>query len=461
MLRESRTTAHDRRIWAQPRPGNRTWPTAVTSPRGIGPVTVGRQGCNTMRGVEFVCCVILLLGGEWVNAQEATTEEAQVDTRTAALTPPEAFAASCGRCHFCDRPTPQNPCLLPCMRLRTPRGDAHLLEQQAPDVVILDELEDVYLPVPFDHAGHARMTEMAQGCTTCHHYTPEGRQYPACKACHGISDSEADINKPALRGAYHQQCLNCHREWINERNCDTCHREKAGAASADSAAPLPTKNDMLGLMHPPIPEPDTDIYGSRSPQTTETQVIFRHREHVHRFGLRCVECHHERSCARCHARDREQERPRTLAEHHRQCIRCHKGDMDLAGRTAGRCARCHWREDRPKPEPFDHASTGWPLSRYHDDKSCRSCHAQVPFAKPDSNCNACHGAWSPSTFNHRVTGQVLDKNHAEHDCDVCHVERRFDRPPTCDECHEEDEGITFPAKRPGPPVGGVMGEPDQ
>ena len=79
----------------------------------------------------------------------------------------------------------------------------------------------------------------------------------------------------------------------------------------------------------------------------------------------------------------------------------------------------------------------------------------------DSNCNACHGGWSPSTFSHRVTGQVLDKNHAEHDCDVCHVERRFDRPPTCDNCHEEEEGITFPAKRPGPPVGGVMGEPDQ
>jgi hypothetical protein len=34
---------------------------------------------------------------------------------------------------------------------------------------------------------------------------------------------------------------------------------------------------------------------------------------------------------------------------------------------------------------------------------------------------------------------------------MCHREWRFDRPPTCDECHEEeDDGVAFPAKRPGP-----------
>jgi hypothetical protein len=124
--------------------------------------------------------------------------------------------------------------------------------------------------------------------------------------------------------------------------------------------------------------------------------------------------------------------------------------MDLEARESDRCQRCHWKEGQPKPEPFDHASTGWPLSKYHQGRICRECHVGVPFMKLDRDCNRCHSDWSPTTFDHRVTGQILDENHAEHDCDVCHVERRFDRPPTCDDCHEEEEGISFPAKRPGP-----------
>ncbi|GAF92611.1 unnamed protein product, partial [marine sediment metagenome] len=119
-------------------------------------------------------------------------------------------------------------------------------------------------------------------------------------------------------------------------------------------------------------------------------------------------------------------------------------------RDAGRCERCHWREGEPKPVRFDHSGTGWPLSRYHEDVGCRDCHTGVPFVKLNRVCNACHGEWSPAVFDHGVTGQVLDEDHAEHDCELCHVERRFDRPPTCDNCHdEEDDGIAFPAKRPG------------
>ena len=326
------------------------------------------------------------------------------------------------------------------------------LRDRGPDAVVLNQLENAYLPVPFDHKGHADMAEMTEGCVACHHHTPEGEEHPACRTCHPISDAEADIDKPSLRGAYHQQCVNCHRDWINERDCDICHREKAGGLTSSTRATVPTKDDILSVMHRPIPEPDTDIY-SKSLPITQTQVIFRHTEHTHRFGLKCVECHHERSCTRCHTSKREEERPRTLAEHHGRCIRCHKSDMNLTGRQAGRCGRCHWQEGQPKPGSFDHADTGWPLGRFHEDKGCRDCHKDVPLVGLDNDCNACHSHWSPSAFDHRVTGQVLDDNHAEQDCELCHLERRFDRPPTCDECHdEEDDGITFPARRPGPDV---------
>jgi hypothetical protein len=126
---------------------------------------------------------------------------------------------------------------------------------------------------------------------------------------------------------------------------------------------------------------------------------------------------------------------------------CHKDDT---------CERCHFAEEAPPPPPFDHASTGWILSAYHRDRSCRICHTDVPFVALTRDCNGCHSGWTPANFNHAVTGQVLDERHAPMECEVCHTERRFDRPPACTECHEDD-GIGFPHKSPGAklkPAGG-------
>lgn len=419
------------------------WPRA-------GRLTLDRRGGNMAPSLRLACCIVLLLGCSRVKAQESARTGPRAGNRTEAPTLPRAVGLNCGCCHFCDRPTRQDPCVLSCARHRVPGGDLQLLEQHGLEVIILDELENAYLPVPFDHKGHAEMAEMAQGCVTCHHYTPEGWQHPACKSCHAILAAEADINKPSLLGAYHQQCLNCHREWINERDCDICHRPKAGRHRSDDTAVGPTTDDILSQMHPPIPEPDTEFYRSRSEQSMDGRVIFRHQEHVRRFGLKCVECHHEPSCTRCHRSKREPTPARTLAAHHGPCIQCHKGDMDIPAWDTGRCERCHWRQGQPKPARFEHAETGWPLTKFHQDRSCRDCHREVPFVRLSTDCNDCHGGWSPSVFNHAVTGQVLDENHAGQDCEVCHVERKFDRPPRCDECHDEDdEGIAFPARRPG------------
>ena len=53
-------------------------------------------------------------------------------------------------------------------------GDAPL--DTGPKVVILNELENEYEPVPFDHLAHARMAQMWSGCETCHHYSPHPSQ---------------------------------------------------------------------------------------------------------------------------------------------------------------------------------------------------------------------------------------------------------------------------------------------
>lgn len=354
----------------------------------------------------------------------------------------DSFHVDCHMCHKCSNPTKENPCLQMCPRIVAEAIIAKkFAAKHGPDVVILSALEGRFLPVPFDHEGHADMADMTGGCAVCHHFTPEGEKHPACKTCHEVAPMREDIRKPGLKGAYHRQCMGCHREWSGDTRCVLCHAPKTGVGQEA----MPTKDDLVGQMHPPIPEPDTEIYESTSASAPGKHVIFRHKEHVHRFGLKCVDCHREDNCSRCHEEGKKHtQRVRTLEEHHQPCADCHDADSEDL------CDRCHWEEGKPKPPPFDHADTGWPLNRFHEGRSCRVCHKNVPFAKLSRDCDACHSGWSPETFDHAITGQTLSEDHAEVDCEDCHADRNFTTAPSCDECHDEDEGIAFPAKRPGP-----------
>ncbi|MBI4716992.1 MAG: cytochrome c3 family protein [Planctomycetes bacterium] len=365
-----------------------------------------------------------------------------------ALEPP---SPDCRHCHSCDTPTPETRCLRTCTRNHEQEVLDELTAKRGPQLVLLDELEDRYLPVPFDHQGHAEMAEMTNGCAACHHYTPEGAKHPACKTCHEVAPAKEDIAKPGLKGAYHRQCMNCHREWSGETRCGVCHHPKTGVTQRAGPEAIPTKDDIMGRIHPPIPEPEVEVYITKREGYPETHVAFRHKAHIHEYDLRCADCHKEDSCSRCHAGDAKHvQRTRSLDEHHKPCVDCHRDQA---------CDRCHFEPGRPQPPPFDHARTGWPLQRYHQNKSCRACHVRAPYAELDRACNTCHASWTPATFNHAATGQGLDKTHVSQECEECHAERRFDRPPRCDGCHEEDEGITFPAKRPGPRTPGR--EPDR
>jgi hypothetical protein len=375
--------------------------------------------------------ISLLLGGALAAAVRAQDARAPITLQE----------LPCTFCHTCDNPTAGAPCLRACPRTSAAAIAEDMLRKRGPNVVILNELEDLYLPVPFDHRGHAHMALMTDRCEVCHHHAPEGSVQPACKNCHGVAPEQENIRKPNLKVAYHRQCMSCHREWSGETKCAACHPPKSGKGQK-----VPTVEELLKEMPAPIPEPRIEmIYEPESKPEVGPKIVFRHKEHIN-FGLECASCHHEDSCSRCHAIGAGQERPSGIpAEGHRACAGCH----DVENKDA--CDHCHWREGERKPKPFDHARrTGWPLSRHHAEVGCRGCHQALPFRKLDRDCNLCHGDWKPDTFDHAVTGQVLDENHEEANCVDCHADRKFDSPPKCDECHEEDEGIAFPAQRPGP-----------
>lgn len=310
-----------------------------------------------------------------------------------------------------------------------------------PDVIVLKELseaEGLYDPVPFDHKAHAHMAETQKGCVTCHHQSPdaeaikangdghangksqkEASQHPACKTCHDVKRN--DIRVPGLKGAYHQQCLNCHKEWTGENKCVACH------APRGTTHKEPTVQEVLGRMHEPVQMPDIKLFQAHFKPADGGNILFRHKQHVEKFGLRCVTCHQEAdSCARCHEPEAERKKretarkvglDRSWEEVHKQCSSCHQ-------REQKRCNHCHYKDDQSPPAPFEHASTGQLLDEAHAGMKCADC----------------HGSRTDRVIAHVPVKQT----------------------PTCGgaSCHAKEPAIAFPQHKPGPVVP-VKPEPEK
>lgn len=124
----------------------------------------------------------------------------------------------------------------------------------APESITIDALAQYYEPVEFDHAMHV---DVAEDCSVCHHHTTgTGTTDLYCGKCHGqfeelVKVSCADchsaepfsaesihrqsqedlyhIDMNSLVGAYHQNCLGCHKEMDGPTGCQDCHsRTEAG-----------------------------------------------------------------------------------------------------------------------------------------------------------------------------------------------------------------------------------------
>jgi len=143
---------------------------------------------------------------------------------------------------------------------------------EGPETVDLSALAQYYDPVEFDHAMHVEMLG-EESCATCHHHTVgtplvdencrRCHEYagetdsPACIDCHPIKRFgveymhaiEKDIHlyhldKPGLKGAYHQRCLGCHKEMDVVIGCQDCHaRNEAGDKLFRSGEYAPAPSD--------------------------------------------------------------------------------------------------------------------------------------------------------------------------------------------------------------------------
>lgn len=335
------------------------------------------------------------------------------------------WSSYCETCHSSENPTREDPRLTICPR-RGGHFEGEHGVQEGPEIVILDQLANIYGPVPFAHKLHASMADMSGGCTFCHHYSEIDKEVPPCRECHSEKRQLGDLRQPGLKGAYHRQCIACHREWSHETGCVACHEVKEVVAPDE----ITDKSDILGIPHPRITAEQKYVY--RTPYETASVVTFHHSDHVDQFGLKCANCHQGDNCGRCHDIGH-----RVVAiEHVKTCITCHREDD---------CLFCHSTEEKP---PFDHAiSIGWELGKYHEKSSCQACHGPTKeFVLPSRTCTSCHIHWEVGSFEHRVTGLILNEDHEEFDCYDCHVDENFETLPTCDNCHED---ITYPKFIPG------------
>lgn len=387
-----------------------------------------------MNRVLTHCCVLIILAICAGQAQVSKWEK---------HAPPKKMDVPCTTCHACAAPTKTDPCLTPCPRARILPG--HYDPQSGPDVMTMSQVSKEYGPVIFAHRLHAEMSEMSGGCYGCHHYNSTTMTIMGCRQCHPANRARTDLSMPDLKGAYHRQCMDCHRQWSKSTDCTSCHLKRDANQTAAEAL---EKARLAGKSHPKLELPKRVVYETRSQRGTF--VTFFHTDHAERFGLRCVDCHQDESCVRCHekktpeqaaaaAADRKVQTQRSTEELHKACFRCHAAD---------KCESCHVGAPM---EAFDHGrSAGWPLNRFHAALSCQKCHGEKKrYTKLDTACASCHAGWTPAKFKHEITGLKLDDTHRELDCESCHAEKDFSKAPSCAGCHDDK---SYPKDRPGTSV---------
>ncbi|RKZ00107.1 MAG: hypothetical protein DRQ13_01075 [Ignavibacteriae bacterium] len=345
----------------------------------------------------------------------------------------------CKTCHACQVPTKDDPCLIACPRFKMTK--TYPSPESSPNVIVIKELEDRYEPVVFSHRLHAQMSKISGGCETCHHYNTLG-PILSCNECHSKERKREDVRTPDLKAAYHQQCLDCHRQWSHQTECISCHKPKKEGIEFNVQQKT---SEFVDEFHPKIIEPGKIVF--ETDYKKGKFVTFYHNEHTTLFGFECIDCHKDESCLRCHDVKKSGNKEVTFyqhpvkihlekEEHHKKCMKCHEENN---------CSFCH--KDKVSGT-YNHAlRTGWTLNRFHQELSCTQCHKPGnQFAKLPTDCNSCHSDWRPDTFNHKVTGLILDENHKDNDCADCHIDRDFSVNPTCDDCHDDKN---YPEEIPG------------
>lgn len=112
-----------------------------------------------------------------------------------------------------------------------------------PTKVTIDAIAKEYKPCVFNHRRHieslmdrikdnklagAFHTQPETACAVCHHNSPLSVTPPKCSSCHQTTIDPNKTDRPALKAAYHLQCMGCHTGMNVARpentDCTGCHK---------------------------------------------------------------------------------------------------------------------------------------------------------------------------------------------------------------------------------------------
>jgi hypothetical protein len=200
-----------------------------------------------------------------------------------------------------------------------------------PETLTLDHLTEIYQPLEFSHGMHSLISE---DCATCHHHSPAGLT-PSCNKCHQVSAAQG-ASMPALKDAYHRQCIGCHKEaGTGPTGCMECHVKRVSKTQAES----PTKKQVKKAS-----QEGPESLTLSSLENRYQPVVFSHGMHVE-IAEDCAACHHNSpagqtpSCGDCHGEPFNPENlnmPGLKGAYHLQCMDCHK---EIGGPVG--CTECH------------------------------------------------------------------------------------------------------------------------
>jgi len=115
-------------------------------------------------------------------------------------------------------------------------------DEDIPEKVVIRDMVNKYGPAEFPHRKivHTLLdnirnnklanyfhSEKGTVCQGCHHNSPVSQKPPRCGNCHGKPFDDKNMFKPGKMGAYHIQCMGCHKEMGLEKpvSCTDCHKE--------------------------------------------------------------------------------------------------------------------------------------------------------------------------------------------------------------------------------------------
>lgn len=217
--------------------------------------------CHTSKGAEegdYVALAGAMHAGKSTRSCAGCHDEAKQHKNCAGchdqMTEKTLADRDCGQCHDIAeerlKPLPQDKDqkakIAEAAIEKRPETINRVAEKNIPEKVTIDIMADEYKGAKFPHrkivkalaekTGESELAKQFHNaqketlCMGCHHNSPASLNPPRCVSCHNLKGKMAADGRPALKGAYHGQCIDCHDQMQMEKpaatDCTACHKKQ-------------------------------------------------------------------------------------------------------------------------------------------------------------------------------------------------------------------------------------------